>query len=180
MRSSKTANNDKELAKLLLADEKVMKEIQTSSNNSIGKTLLKAYASELKQLIKAELRTYYSSYSPNVYVRNKSYESLLNSMVVGSLSVVSDTRDMSISITFDDRAYGESLFEPKHSSFKAALINEGWQVKSSVSWSRIEHFGYYNGYHFIEKGIQKFKKKHPEVKVTLTKSLSGGSEILSY
>lgn len=169
--SKTNPTNDKELIELLTKDPFINKELQNANSKSVGKDSLKKYAAELKQDIKSELRRYYSSYTPTVYKRNNAYNALLNSMVVNPPEVDVKTNGMSISITFDDRAYGESLFNPKHISFKAALINEGWHVNSSYPWADIEHFGYFNGAHFIEAGISKFKKKHPDINVTLKKSL---------
>lgn len=172
--------NDKELAALLMNDPDIASEVSKASGKSLGKDALKKYARELQQDIKNELRKYYNSYTPTVYQRNKAYNALLNSMIINPPNVEVSTKKTSITITFDSRAYGESLFNPKHTSFKAALINEGWHVNSSYPWSDIEHFGYFDGAHFIEAGISKFKKKHPEVSITLTKSLGDNNDVIVY
>ena len=123
-----------------------------------GRTIadeLKYHARILADCIMEELDDVYDSYTTKVYSR--SYE-LYNSLYVDDnvqINVSSSGAGLSIGVHFDDGAVHKS-FDGSNSDV-ATLINEGWHWKSSnVS---IPFLSERSGEHYIEKGIEKYKKK---------------------
>lgn len=173
MAQTKPITNSRELIALIASDKDLLAKIEKAGGSVTGnlrQKILRDYARDLKRYIKTELENYYDLYHPVYYDRNGTYQGLRNAMDV--VTVKTDDPHNTIAITFNDRAFSESYWD-KHMSPKAALINEGWQVNDNVWFRDIKHFGYFEGVHYIEKGIEKFKKQHPEITVTLTNSIKG-------
>lgn len=131
--------------------------------------LLEQEANRLYALISAEIGAYYLSYEPKVYQWTGSLQK----------SVRIRTSGDRFEIYFEPSlAYHPSIMPTKYpKAFVPTLIDYGWD------WGKtphINHFTYYEGYHFIEKAVEKFKettslpvtisiesKYHPEYYATL-------------
>lgn len=109
--------------------------------------LLEAEAYRLYGLITQELNSYYLSYEPKVY------------RWTGNLakSVRIKQNGDQFEIYFEPSlAYHPSVMPKKHPEvFVPTLIDYGWDWGTSL---RINHFTYYEGYHFIEKAVEEFKR----------------------
>lgn len=134
-----------------------------TASKKVTTEILQAEAERLKSILAKHIRAYYNSREPVRYVRKIPYN------LAEALRVqVHD--DNTIGIYFDEDGencvWGESLVGHKgpHDylwGFQPILIDAGWQVNKSVSFSNVHYFGYYEGYHFIEKAIKEFKQNNP-------------------
>lgn len=131
--------------------------IVRSSGTTIDSKILKQEAERLKELIAKYIRLYYESYSPRKYVRYNPYN------MAQRLRVKPMREEKGFIICFDeDFVWGESVVSPGTMyGFEPILIDTGWQVNPKVTFSNVYRFGYYEGYHFIEKAIQEFNKDNP-------------------
>ncbi len=130
--------------------------LRMKNGNTIEKEL-KRHASILADCLMEELDEVYSSYSPKVYQR--SYD-LYNSISIDDRVKISfgvNGTTLSMSVYFDEDVIHEGITGENVNV--AVLMNDGWQVKKDVWFKDIYHFGYYEGSHFIEKGIQRYKSK---------------------
>jgi hypothetical protein len=131
------------------------------SNGMTIEKMLKQEANRLKTCIEKRLDEYYASYDPVMYMRT---ENLRYSMSVDDfVSIDISSGTASITIDFDKYAIAaHSVFGDDSSNYnKVELINNGWQVKDSVWFADVEHFGYQEGSHFIENGIADFNQSNP-------------------
>ena len=141
------SNITKQLAKLNIQKFK-MKDGRTIANE------LKYHAKILADCIMNELSDVYDSYTPKLWQRDYS---LYNSLYINDFVEIKTSAkgvEMSISLHFDDGAFHRSF--DGRSVNTAILINEGWIWKSDAN---IPYLSYREGTHFIEKGIEKYKKK---------------------
>lgn len=124
-------------------------------NGHIIENELKRHASILADCIMECLDEVYDSYTPKIYHRSYGlYDSLYIDDVV-RVDVSSGGTNLSIALQFDENAVHKS-FEGKDMN-TAVLINEGWQTHGS--FSSVPMLGWRTGEHFIEKGIEKYKRK---------------------
>jgi len=117
--------------------------------------ILVSEAARLKEILAKHIRAYYDSYSPKVYIRHEKYGMVKHLL----MDVV--PKNGSIAIYFDENhVWGPSVIdEEKYGwGFEPILIDNGWRVKSSAPHANIHRFGYYEGYHFIEKAIREFER----------------------
>ena len=127
--------------------------LKMKNRNSVEKEL-KRHAAILADCIMEELDNVYDSYSPNVYQRSYG---LYNSLYIDDavrIDVSSSGAGISIGLHFDDVAIHQG-FNGEYVN-TAVLLNEGYQTHGS--FSHIKNFGYREENHFIEKGIQKYKR----------------------
>lgn len=127
------------------------------SNGNTVQNELKKHARILANCIMEELNKVYSGYSPKVYERT--YD-LYNSVEIDdALKVEVGTKGTTLSmrVYFDDGAIHSSLYG--NNVNMAELLNNGWTVKKDVWFKDIYHFGYYEGSHYIEKAIQKYRSR---------------------
>lgn len=113
-------------------------------------------ANRLKEILAKYIRSYYDSYpEPNVYIRWSQYS------MVKALRVETSASDNKIAIYFDeDMVWGESVIDPWKwgYGFEPILMDTGWRVNPSAPHANIYRFGYYEGYHFIDKAVREFKQ----------------------
>lgn len=124
------------------------------NGNSVEKEL-KRHASIVADCIMEELNDVYDIYRPKVY--NRSY-GLYNSLYIDDgikIDISSSGAGLSIRLHFDDGAIHESFSGEDANT--AVLLNEGWQTHGS--FSHVPYLGYREGTHFIENGIEKYKRK---------------------
>ena len=107
--------------------------------------VLKNEAKKFHMILQEEINNYYQSY-PNP-VRYKRTNKLAESLDIVKVS------DGKAYIKFNKNAYHKSLFSDKE-SFVPSLINYGWKWKHQKR--KIKRFTYYEGYHFIQKAIEKY------------------------
>lgn len=127
------------------------------SNGNTVQNELKKHARILANCILEELNKVYSGYSPKVYERT--YD-LHNSVEIDdTLKVEVGTKGTTLSmrVYFDDGAIHSSLYG--NNVNMAELLNNGWTIKKDVWFKDIYHFGYYEGSHYIEKAIQKYRSR---------------------
>lgn len=116
---------------------------------------LKRHASILADCIMEELDNVYDARTPKVYQRSCDlYNSLYIDDVV-RVDISAKGANLSIGLHFDDGAMHQSFSEEDANT--AVLLNEGWQTHGS--FSQVPYLGYREGTHFIEKGIEKYKRK---------------------
>lgn len=128
--------------------------LKMKNGNSVEKEL-KRHAAILADCIMEELDQVYDSYTPKIY--NRSY-GLYNSLYIDEgirLDISSSGASLSIGLHFDDGATHKNFFG--EDSNTAILLNEGWQTHRS--FSNVPYLGYREGTHFIEKGIEKYKRR---------------------
>lgn len=140
----------------------------TKLRMSNGKTLeeeLKRHAAILADCIEYELDSVYYSYSPIIYRRTYN---LYNSLYIDNsmeIKISASKSNLSMGIYFDDGAIHKG-FDGSDAD-TAILINDGWQTHGR--YANVPYFGYRGATHFIENGIEKYKKSvsNPfEVKLT--------------
>lgn len=142
------SNITKQLARLNVSKLK-MKNGRTVTDE------LKYHARILCNCIMEELDDVYDSYTPKTYFRSYG---LYNSLYIDDgvkIDVSSSGAGLSIGIHFDEGAVHKS-FDGSNSDV-ATLINEGWQTHGS--FKDVPYLGFREGTHFINKGIEKYKKK---------------------
>lgn len=113
------------------------------------------HAAILADCIEMELDAVYDSYSPKVYRRT--YD-LYNSLYLDGkvrIDVTGKGAKLSVGVHFDDGAIHTGFGGEKVNT--AILLNEGWQTHGS--FAHVPYFGYRDGTHFIEKGIERYKEK---------------------
>lgn len=124
-------------------------------NGSTVENELKRHASILVDCIMEELDNVYDARTPKVYQRSYGlYNSLYIDDVI-RIDVSSKGANLSIGLHFDEGAIHQSFSGEDVSA--AVLLNEGWQTHGS--FSHVPYLGYREGTHFIEKGIEKYKRK---------------------
>ena len=123
-----------------------------------GKTVeseLKQHANILADCIMEALDDVYESYSPKVYQRSYG---LYNSLYIDDIvrvDVSTKGASLTIGLHFNEGAIHQSFSGEDVNT--AVLLNEGWQTHGS--FSHFPYLGYREGTHFIEKGIEKYKRK---------------------
>ena len=132
--------------------------LKTSNGKSLSEEL-KHHAAILADCIMYRLDEVYESYSPHIYKRTYN---LYNSIYIDQtpvLKIGTSGAAICISVLFDDGAIHQSL-NGKNVDV-AMLLNEGWQTHGS--FANVPYFGYRPGTHFIDKGIEDYKRRvdHP-------------------
>lgn len=115
---------------------------------------LKHHAKILMNCIEDEIYgSIYSSYSPTSYKRTMG---LAESLYIGDteIKVGANGLTMSVEINFGDFAWHENFFGEQMNT--AVLLNEGFQTHGS--FADVPYLGYREGTHFVEKGIERYKK----------------------
>lgn len=133
----------------------------TSSGLTMRDILLKE-AERLKSCFEKAIGSYYDSYSPSGIVPRTG--NLQDSLVVDKVVKISSAgKTMSVQIDFDQAMImAESIFGSDSSNYNtASLINDGWQVRPDVSFSHIEHFGFYDGFDFVRQALDEFYSDNP-------------------
>lgn len=116
---------------------------------------LKRHSEILGDCIMECLDEVYDSYTTKVYQRSFGlYNSLYIEDVV-RVDISSGGANLGIALHFDDNAMHRNFDGADMNT--AVLINEGWQTHGS--FADVPMLGWRTGEHFIEKGIEKYKRK---------------------
>jgi len=135
--------------------------IKSGSNGDspifITDDILKEEARILRQCIQDRIDNYYSSYSPEAYIRQNRLRNSLKCDV--SITGTGDNRHMYV--YFDSVLdMGSSVISDKWNIYsRSRLMNSGWKVRDDVWFRHIRRFGSFKGAHFIENGIKDYKSK---------------------
>jgi hypothetical protein len=143
------------------------------SNGLTFEQVLKKESKRLKDCIQFYIDEYYNSYSPKKYIRSEEDKSLQTSLEL-SKNIQIDYQHglLSIILSFNkDKSYSKQMYGDQL-MYKPLLINDGWKVEKDVWFKNIPRFGYYEGYHFIEKGIKKFNSSNPyKLKISVVSNI---------
>jgi len=125
-------------------------------NGSSVEAELKRHAGILADCIMDSLANeVYESYTPKMYIRSyKLYDSLYVDDFI-RVDISTSGTNLSIGLHFDDGAVHIGFTGEEANT--AVLLNEGFQTHGS--FSDVPYLGYRTGTHFIEKGIEKYKKR---------------------
>jgi hypothetical protein len=156
-------------SKLNNGNKNVLNEIKTKNGQSfevVTDTMLITEAERLRKCIQTRIEEYYSTYPESVYPEMARTNGLRNALKVEK-SVRNDGDKKYVGLYFEDsESWGRSFVTHEWNGFKPYLINEGWTVRQPVLFKNTRA-GHQDGFHFIEKGIEDWRKdlKNPvEVK----------------
>lgn len=131
------------------------KNVKTSSGKTIEQTLKDA-VDYLYTCIQFEIEGMYQSYKPIRYKRRPYHDGLRSSLYaedVVDARIVGNT--IELSLKFNDNVWAWNV-SYDHKSPVNYLMNFGWEWHDNTK--PVERFTYYDGYHFIEKGIETFNR----------------------
>lgn len=116
---------------------------------------LKRHAAILADCIQWQMDKMYDSYTPKQYHRTYG---LYNSLYIDNQLVFftsSKGGSLEIHLGFDDWAVHRG-FDGQLAN-TAVLLNNGYQTHGS--FANVPYFGYRDGWHFVEKGIEDYRKR---------------------
>lgn len=117
--------------------------------------VLEREGERLKGYLEEEVQNYYNSYSPTVYTRTYNF---LNSVRI--TPVFQEGNNLTVKIYFDEgMATHDSIFGGED-GYVPTLLEYGWQVKSDKV-PNYYHLKYYEGFHFVDKAIEKYNRGNP-------------------
>lgn len=131
-------------------------DIKYKGTNLTYRQILQKESNRLKNLIQKNIEDYYNSYPPVLYKRGNHGGNLHNTLSIDDACDIS-VNGMTITIKVNDNAIHDSI-NGDHDSNAFWLMNDGWSVKEDVWFKDIEHFGYFEGAHFVENAIEEFNK----------------------
>src|SRR5574344_500159 len=134
-----------------------------------GKTVTQNMQYEAKRLmncIQEEIDNYYNSYSPTIYNRSFRFQESLYAEDFINIDVKDNMVYIYLrfqsNLAYHDSFSGEDVFVP-------LLINDGWCWDGYTGSE--DRFKRYDGYHFLEKGIEKWNQSNSmRLKVYLDKT----------
>lgn len=133
----------------------VAKKAKLSNGKTVEQTLMEA-VDYLYMCIQREIDEMYESYTPKVYERRPYHESLRSALYAEDfLDARIKGNRIEISLKFNDNVWAWN-FNHTHKSPVNILMNNGWGDKQNIK----PLFEGYHGWHFIEKGIDKFNRNN--------------------
>lgn len=158
----------KELKKMASLQEQLKRISANLNNSNVVKVLLQKEANKLYACIYEEIQNYYLSYQPKVWEEYRTY-GLLNSLRIEPIKQFGN--QLSIRIYFDESMATHPSIFGGESGFTPLLINYGWKWSNDPG---IYHLSNYEGYHFVEKGIQKYINSSPlNIKINVNGTYKG-------
>ena len=144
---------------ILKGNQSAFKNIKSKDGKSsaiISDEVLITEADRLRRCIQKYIDEFYKQ--PYYTGRPQLREYRLQKALKVNADVKYDGNKKYIGLYFDDsKSWGESVVTGELTGYKPYLINFGWQVIKNVWFKNIYRFGYYEGFHFIEKGIEEWK-----------------------
>ena len=134
----------------------VARKAKLASGRTIEQTLMEA-VDYLYECIQSEIDAMYESYTPKVYERRPYHEGLRSALYAEDfLDARIKGNSIEVSLKFSDNVWAWN-FNHTHKSPVNILMNNGWAWNSRPIHST-PRFTDYEGWHFIEKGCQRFNK----------------------
>ncbi|MBQ2396893.1 MAG: hypothetical protein II304_07675 [Bacteroidales bacterium] len=144
-------------------EQQLKKIIASKAKMKDGLTLeqrLKIEVDRLYNCIQKYIDEYYDSYkpSPTGYDRTWRFQGSMYAQNFLDARIKGNRIELSILFN-DDLAYHPSLFGGEE-GYVPLLINDGWHSKklAAAIGHEVYRLTYYEGYHFIEKGIAEFNQ----------------------
>ena len=136
-------------------EEIVARKAKLASGKTIEQTLMEA-VNYLYTCIQYYIESMYQEYTPVRYKRRPFAEGLHSSLYVEDfIDARIKGNSIELSLRFNDNVWALNVSR-KHTSPVNVFMNEGWEWHDNTN--PIERFTYYEGYHFIEKGIALFNR----------------------
>lgn len=149
-----------ELPPVKSIEEQIKKMLESTLSDEELVPILKSEAERLKGLIQKHIDEYLASYSPKgSWNYSRKWGTLKDCLLVNP-----KVYNRSIDVYFDeDKAWGESVIDLNKWGwgFKPILIDQGWQVGDDVPFRHVYRFGWYEGYHFLQRAIDEFQNTNP-------------------
>ena len=143
----------------------VVNKVKLSNNMTVRQNLIQA-VDYLYRCIQFFIDKMYQEYTPIYYKRRPFQSGLQSSLYVEDFlqaKIIGDT--IQLSLKFSSNVWAWNM-DKTHRSPVNVLMNEGWNWHDE-SIEPIWRFTYYEGYHFIEKGIDLFNRNNKwGVKIT--------------
>ncbi len=143
-------------------------------NQSNIKLALEQAGELLKDCIQIYIDEFYQSYEPHIYTRTYDFQNSLRISPVSSNGIVH-----TIGVYFDqDMATHPSLWGGED-GYLPFLLNDGWKWKNDTT--NIYRFSHYDGFHFIEQGIERFNSLNKwKFKIILSKTYNGSTTVREF
>lgn len=145
-------------------NKKVRAYLRKSGRKSIINNNAGEIGSYLQKCIQEQIDTYYMSYTPTQYTRTNRFSHSLN-----DYELVQFPDGFNIKLSFNSN--GVHVSNDGRTVFVPNLLDLGWQHSSCSSrCSKSYYYHNFNGFNFIEKGIQVFKARYPYIQVTVKRT----------
>lgn len=129
--------------------------LKYKDTNKTYSQILVSEARRFTNILQKYIDKFYLDYDPVVYERTYG---LYNSIYPEDIADVEiNDSQIIIKIKRDEGSFGQSMFNDSNVDLMW-LLNDGYKVKKNVWFSNIEYFGYRDGFHFIEKAVNEFKR----------------------
>lgn len=136
----------------------VINKVKLANNMTVRQNLIQAI-NYLYECIQYYIDKMYEEYTPTRYKRRPLQNSLRSSLYVEDFleaRIVANT--IQLSLKFSSNVWAWNM-DDTHQSPVNVLMNEGWAWREQPK-EPIWRFTYYEGYHFIEKGIALFNQNN--------------------
>ncbi len=137
----------------------VAKKAKLANGRTIEQTLMEA-VDYLYMCIQREIDDMYDSYTPKVYERRPYHESLRSALYAEDfLDARIKGNRIEVSLKFSSNVWATN-FNGDHESNTALLMNYGWKAPRLEDYigREVWRLTYYEGWHFLEKGIAAFNR----------------------
>ena len=135
----------------------VINKAKMSNGKTVRQNLIEA-VDYLYDCIQYYIESMYQEYDPIKYHRRPHGENLRSSLYAEDFiqARIKDNR-IELSLKFSNNVWAWN-FNGDHTSPVNILMNNGWEWHNNAK--PVERFTYYDGYHFIEKGIELFNRNN--------------------
>ena len=137
----------------------VAKKAKLANGKTIEQTLMEA-VDYLYMCIQREIDDMYESYTPKVYERRPWHEGLRSALYAEDfLDARIKGNSIEVSLKFSNNVWARN-FNGDYESNVALLMNYGWKAPRLEDYigHEVWRLTYYEGWHFLEKGIAAFNR----------------------
>lgn len=137
----------------------VAKKAKLANGRTIEQTLMEA-VDYLYMCIQREIDNMYEEYTPKVYERRPWHEGLRSALYAEDfLDARIKGNSIEVSLKFSNNVWAWN-FNGNHESNVALLMNYGWKAPRLEDYigHEVWRLTYYEGWHFLEKGIAAFNR----------------------